>query len=491
VTHPTATQTLKPDRRAAARVMVVDPEVVAPASRSRGEGRTLSISGVLAFIGAHVLLGVAISQVPTVGTLHGAATVLVAVFVSFTSRGVDRIITMACYCATCDVLWRMSRSAMPWEAAKYLTMLLLATAFFRFVRRPHSMKLPLILMALLVPSCITSVVVLGPEARSQIAANLAGPFALAVAVIVFRQVRATERELSYLLWAMTGPVITISTIATRSTLGSGAIKFSDGSSNFTASGGFGPNQVSNLLSIGALACVALCFSRTTIRLIVVQIALGTWFTVQAALTFSRGGLYSLAVAVLAIVVVSLATHGMRARVAVAVAVATLLVIAAFPAINSFTGGSLGARFANTANSNRDEIANADLELFTSSPIFGVGVGVAKYERASTDAAFTVQSRAHTEYSRLLAEHGVLGLLAALLLVSMAIQGFRSVAPDWNRTIAVGFAAWALVTMAHSATSVGAISLAFGLIQLRIAKGTRDFVASVGAVAKIDRQPQSS
>lgn len=440
--------------------------IAPPAIRHRPD----LFTGALAFVGAHVVLGLLASQVPLVASIHGLLTAIVAIAVAFTSPRVDRIVAVAGYSAMCDVFWRMTKSIMPWEGAKYLSLLVLVIAFFRFVKRPKHIETPVLYLALLVPGIAMSLVVLGPGvARDQISLNLAGPVLLGVGVIVLRQLIGSQREVAQVFWSMLGPVAAIATIATRSTITSDSLTFKS-SSNFITSGGFGPNQVSTVLGAGALLCILLSLTRTTTRLLALQIGLGVWFTGQATLTFSRGGLYSLGAGVIAIVLVAMATQGARTRVIAGVIIGVLVVVALFPSLNDFTGDAIGARFEKSGTSGRDQIANADLDLFFQSPLVGVGVGVAKMERANTATGYDVEAKAHTEWTRLLGEHGTLGLVAAILLLIMGMQGVRRSTTRWNRLVAAACAAWALVTLGHSATSVAAISFVFALSQLRLVRG---------------------
>jgi O-antigen ligase len=442
--------------------------VAPPAARRKPDFFT----GAVAFVAAHVVLGIAASQVPMVATIHGALTALTAVILAFTSPRIDRIVAAAGYCAMCDVFWRMSKSAMPWEASKYLSLLVLLIAFFRFVKRPHDTQLPALYLALLVPSCLVGLVLLGPSvARDQISLNIAGPALLGVGVILMRQLIGTERELSFIFWAMVGPIIAIVTIATRSTITSDTLKFTS-ASNFQTSGGFGPNQVSTVLGLGVLVCILLSLSKTTTKMLALQVGIGAWFGAQALLTFSRGGLYSAGAGVIAIVLVAIATQGARTRVIAGIIIGLLVAVALFPSLNDFTGDAIGARFEKSGTSGRDQIANADFDLFVQSPLFGVGVGVAKTERANTATAYDVEAKAHTEWTRLLAEHGILGFVAGALLLVMAVQGIKRSTTRWNRMVAASCAAWSLVTMGHSATSVAAICFAFTLSQIRLTTAER-------------------
>lgn len=421
---------------------------------------------IVGYVVAHALLGLVSTEVRAVATVHGVVTVLVAVAVAFTAPRIDRIIVMGGYVAMCDVFWRMTRNQLPWEAAKYTAILVLLVGFVRFVRQPKRTAAPVAYFALLLPAAALSVVYLSPgEARSLIAANLAGPALLAVSVVVLRQVVASETEVARLLWIFLGPIVAVAAIATRSTSEAGSDTFGS-ESNFAGSGGFGPNQVSMILGLGALLCVVWALQRLSVKLLVLQVVLAVWFTGQAALTLSRGGLYGAAGGVAAIVIVALTTSGLRSKVLLILAAGVVIGAVAFPYLNAFTNGSLEQRFADTGSTNRSSIASADLDLFAREPFLGVGVGVAKYERGSTETALDIETKAHTEYTRMLGEHGVLGLVSLILLPVMAVQAVRSSVGRWNRLFAAALCVWSLLSMTHSATSIAAIGFVFGLANLR-------------------------
>ena len=71
--------------------------------------------------------------------------------------------------------------------------------------------------------------------------------------------------------------------------------------------------------------------------------------------------------------------------------------------------------------------------------------------------------AHTEFSRLLAEHGIFGLIALLILSGMLISAyFYQRNSTTGQALTAAFAAWAGFTMVQSAMRFVAVSLAIGL-----------------------------
>src|SRR6185503_7010767 len=115
--------------------------------------------------------------------------------------------------------------------------------------------------------------------------------------------------------------------------------------------------------------------RMSVRLVLISLLL--FFGVQSAMTFSRGGLYGAAGAILLSCLYLF--KGGRQRVKPLIALAALALLITFvvlPQLDEFTGGRLSARFRQTRLTHRDAIIEADLRVWAEHPIFGVGPGVA-------------------------------------------------------------------------------------------------------------------
>jgi O-antigen ligase len=130
-------------------------------------------------------------------------------------------------------------------------------------------------------------------------------------------------------------------------------------------------------------------------------------------------------------------------------------------LDQYTGGTLSTRYQDFDLTNRDLLIQADLQTFWANPIFGIGPGQSKYEHEVLLDLSNV-ARDHTEYSRVLAEHGSLGLLSLLLLIVMSAKRiFRRNSP-LKKAIIVSFTVWTILYMFHSATRLAAPSVIFGL-----------------------------
>src|SRR5690606_14266869 len=86
-----------------------------------------------------------------------------------------------------------------------------------------------------------------------------------------------------------------------------------------------------------------------------------------------------------------------------------------------TGGAVSRRFSDTGLTGRDVLMRSDLRIWWEHPLIGVGPGRAAAERVEMMGR---AAAAHTEFTRLLAEHGLLGAAAMLVVLSGLWQRIR-------------------------------------------------------------------
>jgi O-antigen ligase len=422
----------------------------------------------LTFLFLHVPLGLAMRASPAVSTIH--AIFVFALGLGWALAGYEnRLAVWGGYAAVSDVLWRMTDASVPWEFAKYTLVLILTLAILRSGRL-RGPVLPFIYMGLLIPSSLLVVWLLGPEAAfNGISFNLSGPLALGVAAWFFSRLALTTSEYATLLIAMIGPILSVGSVALSGILSGEAFRFIR-ASNLATSGGFGPNQVSSVLGLGALLSLFLLLTTRRARwfkAILFSLMLG--LACQSALTFSRGGLYTAAGALAVAVPFVVQDRGARWRLFIGGTVALgLAVFLVLPGLERFTGGALAARFEDTGTTGRDLIAKADFAIWSENPILGVGAGMGP---ASRLAILGHAPAAHTEWSRLVAEHGLLGLGAAVCLIAMAWRACARDRRPFERALAAGFATWAFLFMFHAGMRLAAPAFAVGLAQCRIRAST--------------------
>src|SRR5262249_7661566 len=147
-------------------------------------------------------------------------------------------------------------------------------------------------MLLLLPSLEMPMVnVSGAEMQNEISFNISGPLALAGHAWFFSHVRLAAAQFQRVCLALIGPVVSSATMALSKILPPEKLVFID-DSNLMTSGGFGPNQVSAMLGLGALMAFLMVLDRSVSRgLKIIFFAVSLALIAQSALTFSRGGLY--------------------------------------------------------------------------------------------------------------------------------------------------------------------------------------------------------
>jgi hypothetical protein len=415
---------------------------------------------IFLFALAQPLLALAMRASPFIATFHALFTLTVGLTIAVFSKDKQNVGYVAAYIAGVEVLWRMTGAQIFWEAGKYFTILILGIALLR-IRFWRRSSLPLIYFVLLCFSIPLTISYLGISnaSREAISFNLSGPLALMICVLFFSQMTFNPELMKRVaLWIIL-PILGISTLTIYGTLTGGTIIFTD-ESNFVTSGGFGPNQVSAVLGAGGCLAIIIFLMEKNLIKRLGSIVLAIGFLSLSALTFSRGGLYNAG----ALLIVAL-VHSLRSSRGRAVAVVVLIVAGLiggyfiFPQLNTFTSGKLLERFADTNPTLRWEIAKADISLWFANPILGVGPGLAETARVFALGRIIA---AHTEYTRVLAEHGSAGLLSLFVLMIITIKAYRRAPTVESRTWTIALITWPLIEMSHAAMRIVMISFLFGL-----------------------------
>ena len=107
--------------------------------------------------------------------------------------------------------------------------------------------------------------------------------------------------------------------------------------------------------------------------------------------------------------------------------------------------------------------NTELDALYKNPIFGMGVGSGKYRRMQ-DKGFEIAS--HNEVSRLLGEHGLIGILILIILIMVPIINAWRQPPYAKAFLGAFFIFWFL-TINHSAMRVSFPGFIYGLSLITI------------------------
>jgi len=409
-------------------------------------------------LGLHIPLAFLLRNVQLFATIHAFITLFIGVWIALTSEDLKKVIPVIAYITGAEVLWRMTKANIFWEYGKYATVAIILIALLKH-RKIVKAAFPVIYFILLLPSAIITINTLGLSGNAQnaISFNLSGPLAAMMCMVYFRQIKTDTGELGSMMWWAVYPIMSLLTLATYSTLTVTAIEFGR-ESVFVTSGGFGPNQVSAILGLGAMLLIMLAIHEEKIATRNLALLLSIVLLTQSVLTFSRGGVLNVFIAIpLAFIHLLGSPNKLMKGVFALLIIFLVAYFLLLPELEDFTGGALQARYTDISLTGREEIARADLELWFKNPVLGVGPGLSSNQRS-----FMQGTAAHTEYSRILAEHGSFGLISFFILALLLIIAYFKAPDAYARAWVVAIAAWPLLEMIHAAMRVAAISFMLGL-----------------------------
>ena len=426
--------------------------------------RELKLTLLISF--AHLPLGVLLYNIGSLAILHPVAVFLVGLYWALKKQfSIERVALAVAYIIGAEVLWRMAYIPIPWEFGKFASIALITISLLnrRLYRVP---RLSLIYFVALLPSCLLTLWEFGLSgSREVLSSIMSGPLLLLFACWFFSNMYISPAELRRLLTAIIVPLISVGAVTLFYTVTLSDIRFSV-ESNFLTSGGFGPNQVSAMLGLGvfvALCCLVIFTNRVELKFYFGMATI--FFTAQSVMTFSRGGIYNAIGGFLALSLFQARnlSQGVK-RIFPILVLATTFYLFIFPLLNNFTGGKLQERFEETGTTNRAEIIWSDVDIFLANPLFGVGVGISNEYREQY-IGFSAMS--HTEFSRMIAEHGAFGLIAILTLTAMSVTNLVRQRSTQGRALIAATAVWTALFMSNAGMRLAAPSFMWGLTFITI------------------------
>lgn len=366
------------------------------------------------------------------------------------------------YIVGAEVLWRATGAAeqIAWEEARYFSFLILAVAI---VRRGKDLRLPLlpVLYTLYqLPALLFYVGRSWEQFRHWALGTLLGPLAITAFAVYFSGLPLDRAALKRLAMVVLAPVVGIATLGAYNLL-TLPVQFGM-SANPLASGGTGPNQVSNTLALGAVLCWLLINQLRDRRMQQVLIAgILALLTVQMLLTFSRGGAWTLAIVAVSTFPLILRNNPHRWLISLLTAgLMALFLLVIWPWLDDLTSGYITRRYSSLDTTGRWELLQSEIQIWMDNPVFGIGPGLARERVDEYYAAGEMQ--AHVEFSRVLAEHGLLGLLALIFLIAASVRNYLR-AHNWEARLWVLAATlFTFIYMAQSATRTVAPEFLYGL-----------------------------
>lgn len=423
----------------------------------QGSASILRTWAFLFLLATHAYLGVLLRSIGTLATLHAVLVGIVALFFALRDKTPERIYLMMGYVVGSEILWRMTRADIFWMYAEYLVIVLAIVTIVRFHRTTTGIRSSVIYMALLLTSVPMTLSLPFEIVRKGLAFNLAGPVAFGLSVYSASRFSLPQRWLAPIAFASVLPVVSVAVLATLR-VAAGGIVFSSQSSH-AASGGYAPNQVSTLMSYASVILFTLVIMKHQwVRYKPVFGTLMLYISAQGILTFSRGGLLNTVAFLTLFLPFLLRDRKTRLRVVgLAIILLPLINFVVAPEIEHLTGTALEERYSTSGTTTgRSTIIREELDIFMESPILGVGPGMSTYLRLQRYGSF--KATTHTEYTRLLAEHGVVGVIAFLFFLATYMAMYSRSKYPRAQGFVLAALAWSLTMFVHAATRT--LSFAF-------------------------------
>ncbi|MGO4906670.1 O-antigen ligase family protein [Flavobacterium sp. W20_MBD1_R3] len=334
-----------------------------------------------------------------------------------------------------------------------------------------------IFLLLLVPSVIISTFVLNFDTniRKAIAFNISGPVCLGLASLYTFRRKVGLDQMNAILLSMGLPIISCMVYLTLYTPNVQEV-ITGTESNFQTSGGYGPNQVATVLGLGMFIFFSrlLLDSKTKFQVIINAI-LALNITYRGIITFSRGGMITglLMILLLLAFLYFKSNHGGRVKLNYIIILLVFAMFATWTYTSFQTGGLINKRYSNqdaagrakeSQFTGREDVARNEISTFFKNPIFGVGVGKGVEVREDETG---IKVLSHDEITRMLAEHGSLGVLALLILFFTPLILYLE--NKFNMFLLCFVAFWFL-TINHAAMRTAAPAFVYSLSLLNVQLG---------------------
>ena len=244
-------------------------------------------------------------------------------------------------------------------------------------------------------------------------------------------------------------------------------------SNRAASGGWGANQVATVLGIGMFVFAVRLFTKSpSIGLKVLNIVLFCAIGFRAFVTFSRGGVLTGLMSIIAFLVIyySVVSRKEKNNIITIFFLFCATLALTWAITSNQTGGFIDLRWANKdhigrqkkdVTTGRGELFQKEIDGFISSPFFGIGSSRAKDQRIEIEGQGVTS---HSEVSRILAEHGMLGLIILLILIFKPLD-FRT--KNKRNYYFYAFMCFWFATINHSSMRIAAPAFIYALALLNV------------------------
>jgi len=422
----------------------------------------------------HLGFGCVVFLVPAITKLYSVFIFFMGLHLIFKNKNINNeALVISAYVVGAEVLLRMTGGMHFNEYAKYsIIIFMLLGIYYQGFKREALVYVFFLL--LLIPGIFYGVLTLSFEAniRKAIAFNISGPACLGVSALYCMNRKVSYHQLRNIIVALSLP---IASIVVYLFLYSPSIKdvVTSTQSNFETSGGFGPNQMATILGFGMFLFFTVFYlfaTSFTEKMVVLGVTLVTAF--RGLATFSRGGMLTglLMIVILVLVLFFSVQQKARANILALVFAGVFVSFGVWSYSSIQTGGLIDKRYANqdargrakaSALTGREQLIESEFQMFFDNPITGVGVGRNKEYREEMTG---ITAASHNEVSRMLAEHGVFGVIGLLILI---LTPFLVYLNNRQHIFMLSFFVFWALTINHAAMRLAAPAFVYALSLLKV------------------------
>lgn len=422
----------------------------------------------------HAFLGGLIFVLPFISKIYTLLIFVFGIYYIVKNRNKNNeALVISAYVISVEVLLRMTDGMLLNEFGKYSILIFM---FLGMIYSGFSNKAIIywLFLVLLIPGIILSAITSNFETdiRKAIAFNISGPVCLGISSIYCYQRKITFDRLKGVITAFSLPLVAIVVYLYLYTPSVRDV-VTGTQSNFETSGGFGPNQVSTILGLGIFVFFVQLLLNSNSRILQsINAGLVLVFAFRGIVTFSRGGVLTAVVMIFLLLIVMYfqANFNTKPKIGLIIILSFLAGMGVWGYSSIQTGGLINKRYANqdargrekkSQLSGRETLIVSEMQMFFDNPILGVGVGRNKEIREKETG---IVAASHNEITRMLAEHGSLGLFDLMLLFFTPLFLFVN---NRQNIFALSFLVFWLLTINHAAMRLAAPAFVYALSLLKV------------------------
>lgn len=422
----------------------------------------------------HVGIAFAIFYIPFLSKIYAILIAIFGVYYIITNNNRNNeVLYVSAYLIGAEVFLRMTGGNLNNEYIKVVVSILMLMGFVLSGFSKSSMMYWFYFLLLLPAVFVTmSNENLDLEIRKAITFNISGPICLGLCALYCYRRPIVYSQLQNIVILFGLPII--ATLVYLVLYNPSVRDVITGTqSSFATSGGFGPNQVSTILGLGMFVffCQLVFMSKSKI-IIVLNGFLFVVASYRAIVTFSRGGVFTgFAMVILVLIAAYFFSNSSGKRKLKWITILSgVLVLGVWSYSVMQTSGLINKRYANQDAAGRvksdrlggrEQVMGTELDLFKENPIMGVGIGMGKSYR---EQMLGQEVASHNEITRLLAEHGMFGVLILLILFGTPVILFLG---HHQNIYFFSFYVFWLLTINHAAMRIAAPAFVYALTLLNV------------------------